>query len=778
MQFSGDTALQTAIESNQRTIFHEFMVDWNRNGLYDHSLSDLTEVCESISLERGITGSLPAETTLIEGFSAAQLTVSLGGRRSGDVLQLAQALSPYRTDSPLYGVDRGLVPCKWSVGVRTSTGSNPLIRKFTGYLVTPKVESKSRTVTLICRDGVELLHKQLNLPLFAHFDYQLPITSQRINSQWVIDYALRQNGIYQSPPMSQGCIFSVTGHGGMIPERGHQARTVGVSGVLTESDPIYVPGRWGIAYNGGSQFCSFFAARANGQFAPVPGWTWVIQFQAFGDSIPLQRNPNGEPVVTLGTGRSTLASGSTTMRVRVDRTGLVWVDFYNGSTQVFSRSTSSVSLSGWTNVFISVDFLGATLNNCNIGAPNFSSNGNDLSGLSLNPITLAGSCTVSYAAPYPVQNIQISGSTSISAATMLYDTAFASQCDLDPGLNEFYSLPVIRGEDSWELLKSVVGAEYGVIGFSEQGRLYFKNRDTARRQNLAINRTLTADNALGDLILSDPAGQIRNSISTQTNVLLRGSKLETVWSIKDPTELPLVPGTTYFTFIPDHPGSFDDLNENQTGSQLAWDTFTDVATKFVVVNQTTLAEISGVIVNYFVDYVAQEQGLDQILVKVDMPGVAIGMFATTTGQPAFKYGAFVASNRATVTQAYKRQSSIDKYGEQVLKLDSGTFGRWWQIQSSIQRVALGLLKDLKRPTSILEPIPIPGDPRLQLQDTVRVRDDHGLGGPIDCGVLLIRTSWTNGKLEDTLTLKPFAPAGTWILGHPDRSILGVTTTLG
>jgi hypothetical protein len=339
-------------------------------------------------------------------------------------------------------------------------------------------------------------------------------------------------------------------------------------------------------------------------------------------------------------------------------------------------------------------------------------------------------------------------------------------------------LPIVRGEDSWELLKSVVGAEYGAIGFTEQGRLYFRNRRTARKQNLALNKTITDDQSLKDLAVSEVAGQVRNSIVTQITPILSGTHYETVWEIKDPYQLPLPPGISWFSFTPDKTGVYDDTGDDVQGTQFGWDNLLDAATAFVVVNRNTLVEIPGVKLNYYVDYAAQELGVDNIKVSVNVPGTQPAIFATTGGAPAFKFGALVASNRATITQAYKRQSSIAIYTEQVLKLDQPSAGRWWQVQSPVQTIALGLLKDLKRPIPILDPIPITGDPRLQLQDTVRVLDDPGLGGPIDCGALSVRTDWSGGGLSQNLILRPFASPGTWILGHAERSILGVTTKLG
>lgn len=50
MQNAGDTALATAVDSADRYVIHKLEVDWNRDGLYTHALSDLTSVVDRKSV--------------------------------------------------------------------------------------------------------------------------------------------------------------------------------------------------------------------------------------------------------------------------------------------------------------------------------------------------------------------------------------------------------------------------------------------------------------------------------------------------------------------------------------------------------------------------------------------------------------------------------------------------------------------------------------------------------------------------------------------------------
>jgi hypothetical protein len=69
-------------------------------------------------------------------------------------------------------------------------------------------------------------------------------------------------------------------------------------------------------------------------------------------------------------------------------------------------------------------------------------------------------------------------------------------------------------------------------------------------------------------------------------------------------------------------------------------------------------------------------------------------------------------------------------------------------------VAALLLNDLADPLSVLEDIPVTGDPRTQLADVVALHDPDGLGGAIQGSVIGIRRSLAgNNGLADVLAIR-------------------------
>lgn len=776
MQLPNDAALAAAVASNNRVVVSELKADWNRDGLYAHALSDLTEWVESVSVQRDIIGTLPEETTTIEGFIGAQLDFTLSGTRPRDSKDVVQLLSPLRADSPLYGDSRTGIPIKWRLGMQTAAGTIPMMDQFTGTISAFRADSGARTVVVSCLDGIESLHAPINLPVFQNPDWesnQTRLGQYRINSHWVIDYVLRQNGIYQSPPMQPGCIYSATGHGSMVPELGHQFTLFTKQGTFTEDDTSTVPGKWGYAYNGTGKFMSVWSARANAAFTPTVGRSWLIQLMVYGPGVPLQISATGDFVVTISTDSSLFAPGATTLAYRIARTGQMFADFYNGASLINTIAGPSVSsVGGWQYCFVLVDFAGATLNNCAVSFPNESHSGVNLTGLSLAPVTYPYPAVMT-GAGFPVQNIQINDATGI--APPFYDTSFVSQCDLDIGLNEFPALPLVRGSDSLDVLKSVIGSEFGVGGFSESGRFYFRNRNTVRKNNLQISRAYTADQNL-QLAASEPPGSVRNSVTTKVRASFRVSAYQEVWTPSSTEDFQILPGTNTFRVTLDRPCLLNDFSPLTFTSMAFWDVepTPSQSHKFHAIDSLN-NPVPGVTVAVRFDPVALAQGRDEVIITVTSPIADTVRFSTTDGRPALSIDGLPAVDGAETLQTYERANSIARFRRQVLPLD---LDPWRQLQKFQQPIALGLLKDLKAPIPIFDQIQVVGDPRSQLQDSLQLGDTEGLGGPVTVGIEALRRDLSGGKLTDQLTVRMFSRPGRWILGDPVLSILGSTTILG
>ena len=773
MQLSTDSNLAAAVASSQRVFVSEFKVDWARDGKYGHLLSDLTEVVDEIQVRRDVEGALPQQTTLIEGFIGASAAVQLSGTRASDPRPIHQMLSPLRTDSPLYGASKQGTPVRWRLGMVTAAGTVPMIDQFVGYIDQIRIAGNSVILSLL--DGTYALHAPINLPIHVSSTYGLAAQSNllfRINSQWVIDYILRRNGIYQSPPAVTGALWCATGHGAMTPEIGHQFNPWVQIGQITENDPVVVTGRWGVACTASPKYLYTWYGRLNGSFLATTNTSYLVQFQAdltnVGSRYIGADGVAAEQVLYLSTGRG-LFTG-TTWEIGIRTSGQIYCKFYNGSTLVATVNGPGLGNFGWTDCWCSVSFNSFT--NASVGFNNQATS-LDLSALNPAPDSWPYSNIVGYNS-LPMQCLQVSSYS--GGSPNFYSTGFVSQCDLDPGLNEFLSLPVRRGVDSLDLLREVVATEFGVAGFTESGRFFFRNRNRARTAGLTASQTITPEPQLLDLSVSEPAGSVRNNITVKTQIITApGTAYEPLWTLKSTGDLqaPGYLGYSYFLITLDKPGWVFDTSNLSFVTTANWDDSTAV-NQFCAVDGN-FTEITGLTVDVIPNPAALSAGQDQVLLRVFNPTTATVNFGLTNGRPALVIGGLPAHTGPELVNVYQSDASVARYGQQSLPLD---LSDWRQLSRPLRNLALSLLSDLKEPTPVLDPIAVAGDPRRQPADTVQILDEQGLGGPIWVSLQAIERKLSNGKLDENLTVRAFARPGRWILGHPNYSILGSTTVLG
>jgi hypothetical protein len=789
VQMAGDASLAAAVEADDRTLVWKFEVDWGRTGLYNHALSDLTSLVKSVTISRDVNSSLPQEATFVEGFLAAQLQVVIGGTRAGDSEPIARLLSPWNAVGPLFGDGRVAIAVRAYIGHRVASGVETQVQQFTGVVTTCRVDSRTGDVAFGCLDPSSNVRAAIDLPLWAleKGSVRQPADDYRINSQWLIDYILRRNGLYMTPPPQQGCIFSATGHGSLIPEIGHNGFQDGWGslGFCTEQDQVYFPGRsgWGLAYGGGPTFVPGNFARGLGGFKPLPGY--AITFQAQIDfSHVADRWPGGLGQWCIYSSDSfVLGANGAGINIRnlITTGGQQRCLIYSGITLVADLGGPTYALSGWQNVWVRIDF-GTPLSASTITFPGASPVVINLSAIDITKEIWDSPC-ITWAPPFPMSDLQVCNATGLAAGATLYDpTTWVPQVELDTGLNDLTGLPIRRGVDSWTLLKEIVGAEFGILGFDETGKCVFKNRDTVRRQNLTVEKTLTQEKLITDLALTEQTEAVRNNV-TATVVSRRitawsGQQEQIVFRLADANSVVCPPGISRHSITLDMPAWVEDTkivfqelssnwppNENQMNG----------ASRFAAVRLNDNAvEQSGVDVNTYTT-----PQLDVIEIEVNNPGTFDIVFATTTGEAALWIIGRAYSDLNVSDFSLTSPSSIERYGEKTFELP---LGDWYQRMSSVTTIARSLLKDLRVPVPIVDDLKIVGDCRLQLQDTTTVQDDTVLGGPMYTTVsgitrqLIVQDQQTGAaKLTDQLVVRPFAAPGKWILGHPEWSVLGSTT---
>lgn len=236
MQFPPASApdLDAALAPGQvRYIKARLLFDWNRNGLFNHAYSDLSDCLTDYVLDRQLTGNLPTDVTLVQGYSAATLDLTLAG---APVFTGAVGVIPlfakFNTASPFWTTVGGVtsplavegIPITLDLIVTVpATGATYTIRRFTGKTRVCELQRGGGQVKISCLDPAGSLATLLQLPLLAMdggtlaFHNQVTTTGNPseqgsqpyMNSAGVIDFALRSSGLFIGPKPHSTCISSI-----------------------------------------------------------------------------------------------------------------------------------------------------------------------------------------------------------------------------------------------------------------------------------------------------------------------------------------------------------------------------------------------------------------------------------------------------------------------------------------------------------------------------------------------------------------------------------------
>lgn len=751
MQSPQDADLAAAVESPDRTPLVRLAADWGRDGTYSHPLADLTEVTDQVVIERSLTGDLPDECTLIEGYATAKLSATLAGQRGGDPRDIARLLSPYRADGPLYRQPLLDVPVRADLGLGTTAGPK-LLRQFTGSVRRVELSSAERTVELEALDPAERLRVPITLPLAAEsatYFYNRAAWPYRylINTQWVLDYVLRRNGIFFSPPPRPGCLFAMTCHGGLVADIGTSTEPRD-SYATDPAQPAFVPGVYGLAANGGPNVhATVYARTAGASWSPGfgPGHLFEFHIKAGGSNT---FHPQSEAGAILAISTEAVGILGASWVIGISTTGQLWVKCYDRYNLLLTVNGPRITgAAAWHSVgaWLKYDSRAGTFTH----RWHLDGVQTTQATVTLNHPTLFGPprSQVRVTTALPVQCLQISPADAPPAD---WGAPHTSQADLDTGLNWMTGLPDLVNADSWQVIKDAVSAEYGVVGFTEAGRFQFRNRDTTRTSVTGPPvRTLTSAVSLANLRVSMSVDSVRNRVTARTTPRLDGIGLEPVWSPATIEELDTPVG--FHTRIIQMPRRAR-LYNSELGRLTpdAWRQGIYSRHSFVPVNAET-----GVYVDNVTVRAQQFDDESQFELTIQNPNFFPVRFVVDN-RPAFLVAGYLISDGRGQESLWGNDTSSARYGRRVLALPDNPFR---QQPDAIGTVAVSLLADLAEPVPVLAEVPVVGDPRLQLADPVVLTDPDGVGGPIRASVIGIRRALSEDDgLADSLTLRATPPS--------------------
>lgn len=742
------TDIGIALAAADQTILATLKADWDRDG-YLNAFSNLRYAASEITIDTSATGDLPLEAGLVEGFASSQLTAILDGTLTDDETQAVDALAPYRTDSALFGKALLTAPVICDMGMNTATGT-AFVPQFTGQVRSIRVDSGARSAELIAADPAELLRQPITLPAYGTRRWNLSSLGNLfgVRTQAIIDFVLRKNGIYASSEPHPQAQLSCTGHGWLAAEIGTNLSMPNNISVPFAGDEWWVSGPFGMLAVGaasGSQAYQQFLARE--QYSPTAGngigmSAWVLT----GSDTVL-------PFTGLNFALQPCVDSSYQMNMQFGSSGGL-IGLIQGATS-FSFISPATTPTHWQYVGLHFQHnIGGTttITFRNEGVNSFGSGTTPAMTAAVAPFLTAQAWTNGV----PWSNFQVWYDPNPPVGNWPGEV-HTSQADLDAGLNLMTHLPDVVNQDSWAVIKDAAAAEYGLVGFSNLGRFFFKSRDHATDPT-SIEKTVTADTSLQGLAVTSNIDGVRNIITTETTAKYLAGPTGTlvqgpmIVNSTDAAEFNSPANKVTVWAVPLAYGEIphDPINTLSRIDSVNWST--DDATidnGFVVVN--ALSPTTEITSGVSVLFLAAGDRLGWLVVY-NTNSVPV-QFSTISSTPAMRVVGYRLTDNPVILNQVTDLSSIGTYGSRTLQIPASDYR---QLSTPLEPVASTLLSELSSPIPILDNIVTNGDPELQLADTVRIEDPN-TNGTILATVVKIVRKFSGGQLTDTLSVRPVSP---------------------
>src|SRR5690606_34188742 len=554
-------------------------VDFERNG----EPVDVSDLVDNISTDRMMKGSAPEEIMLVEGSSAAELKFDLSGELYG--YPAVVVFSPFNGQSPFYNDAPIGAEVVYELGIETVLGT-VWYPQFVGNIRTISPDRGNNVVEFTALDRVENLRKPVRFAPFAVADYHTSrgvIDAQVYNSQAIIDHCLRHSKVSPTrlcpptrndmglPPSGtvDGCLFWLAGTGAYHPLIGWRARQIYDNPPETDNGPSIYDQRGQIhpeLEDGGTAvrslnlraYRSQEPSGAGDQASRTAGY-WVADRGNLGGTgahylgVTLALDPDGTNVnYAYNTPRRYLIQVQTAnnyfLRIRVSG-GRIWLSAQNG-TGAYNESNYVDLPTGVDNVEVKAyyairpggeqDWLYFRVGDVVQGPVRVPDLGaGDSSYSSTRGLILVNNDVGFNDLWYTFRNTNAIYLPEDFGQRWSGEAPQASYAaSLDKGLQDLTYLPIRDGDDAWEVIQDVVGAEFGSAFWDEKGIFRFWNAHRIRDLQTKVVRRLTLDEVSGL--------QITNSLDSVRNIWsVDAGKKKTVYSriyeSRDPEEF-RVPG--------------------------------------------------------------------------------------------------------------------------------------------------------------------------------------------------------------------------------------------
>lgn len=814
MLYPNDASLAKAVESRDQRLGVKVLFDWNRDGLFNHAYSDLSAMVAGAEVDKSLSGALPPSTPFVEGAAASELKMTLVGSRKPGEPPANVVFSKYNPDSPLYNMEIRGAKVQYSIVLDTDTGP-VTIRQFTGRIRMSVVSAEKGEVEVSCLDAVEDLKKPMWLPAYGDIDGTNP--AQMFSSHWVMDRVLRENGFYQTHPRHPDACYYATLHGGTAPELGLASTASFVNGSGTDNwagggtEPMYFDPK-------GLEFQNSGNTAGNRIPRPDVGNTIGLsfRFKRVGTNTALVvQYLNGSPLgITIPA--SYESAQNTAIDMKLTSTGTVYLNlqnYYGTNTydKTFTHSTT-ITDSNWHTAQGE-----CTFNSADVTFRIKIDNG------PWETTTLAGAYPAyTAAAPYPpypyiewplwfqMQTYTpVTNVCSYANTTPMVDafpSTFVPNAQLDPGLNRLTAVPEFTNTSSWDILKSLAETEFGSIFVDEYGAVQFRNMNTSRTARTEEDRKIGADR-ISAITITDATDNIVNTIygtvkpyriglntifdaSAKTRLFDGGTPRKQV-TLEYTDDLTVTNGSgVRILLYPEAPGMIwpNKIGRNTVEyyAPATWDNPEQVLHGLCAIKKS-----DGTTPTYYptIDVWLDQQNtlylamfnLDNtypVQLANDVINASNAPGSSKNGKTlryCLKIAGVVLLEQPEIDFERMNETSVNEDGYQPLEIPSN---EWTQSFDAMTKIADDLLSDMsKNPIPLVDDITAPGDPRIQLGDTLLITDAGPLGGTLMTVVTGLTRSISPDGFEDKYSLKLIYRPSSWILGDSAYSVLGETTIL-
>lgn len=697
----------------------------------------------------------------------------------------AWLFSPVNKGSPYYSLPHITRDVNFGMEFQTAAGAQT-VQRMKGRIRGMNVSGKTRRVEIAALDYREFFRKPLYIPTT---DGQ----TDGLNASWLVDWIMAECGFYTCPyyrayfrtlraangidflSFSQVRYWSM--HGSLRQSDGEAFDTTplrsvqlppfhimqrATGGTVAQIRPEFVRGRYvlgtGCRIGGTNDYTRVFTPEPATSPGSISGFhgTSRVDFQIRGDDFPSAATQNEIMYLQLTSSRTTFGDG-------VD--GFlylgVWRDrrlfarlMYNG-VQIFQAFGPTLPADGqWRGCGITFDFDSATQK------VYFSMEGVGTSNTTVVvnfptefPKRYDNERILSY---FPISDVLFSlpGSAAEASGTpYIHDFAFTASAYVDTSLLELDVSADGNLREAWDILQEFAGAEQAVVYLDEFGASQYRTRARLSAPNAAtVQATVTAEGSITDLDIRTEVDTVRNRVTlpyqpvltpltalqqvfenTSVGLLVPPGQSRTfALTFSAPVNQAYMTGFGYYSGVPFTPATYVGINTASDGSG-TWLSFSDNVDASII-GPSTCAGTTWFFTN--------SRSTDVYVVRVGVAGMAFRPQQQLLAE--------------ATTDIFSTEEDI--YGAQLLALSSN---QWVQQLAVAQVVVDAIRQELSQPQTVITRMKVRGDPRLQLNDRIKVQDQYGIVLDGEYWITGITDDYSGSGYSMDLDCREAVPVATW-----------------